>query len=144
MLIQGVNNQEATKVFVVHRNMSGGTMNANAGVCFDLGTTVDGVSSIAPDAGSTLGWIGITHRDVGDTGYSLAQIWGFRDSVLLSHEGTSVTVTIGDALHLVSGVSGLNTSTVEALSTMGSKHVALAETSDLSAAAYVGGIIRCL
>ena len=81
MLIQGVNNQEATKIFVVHRNMSGGTMNANAGVCFDLGTTVDGLSTVAPAAASYLGWIGITDRDVGDTGYSLAQVWGFRDSV---------------------------------------------------------------
>lgn len=144
MLLQRVNRTDAEKIFVSYRNMSGGTISANEGVCFDLGTTVDGISSVAPVAASFLGWIGIADKDVADTGYSIAQTWGYRDSVLLSHEGTSVTVTIGDALHLVTGQSGLNTSTAQALSTMGGRTVLVATTQTLSALAYTDGIIRCL
>lgn len=144
MDIQVVNDQEAEKVFITYRNMSGSTIAANEGVCYDLGTTVDGISSVSPAAASFLGWIGVADRDVIDTNYSSAQIWGYRDSVLLSHEGTSVTVTLGEALHLKTGVAGLTTSTVEALSTVGWKYVVCAATTDVSAAAYCKGIIRCL
>ena len=144
MDIQQINRTDAEKVFIHYRNMSGGTINANGGVVYDMGTTVDGISSVAPVAASFLGWIGIADADVGDTGYSRAQAFGYRDSVLLSHEGTSVTVTLGNALHLVTGQSGLNTSTAEALSTTASKYVICAGTQTISAAAYTDGIVRCL
>src|SRR3990172_8637420 len=135
MQIQSINRTDSDKVFVSYRNMSGSTISANAAVCNDLGTTIDGVSSIAPADGSLLGWIGIAHRDVGDTGYSVAQAAGYRDSILISHEGTSVTVTAGNALHLVGGQFGLSTSTVQALSTCGWKYVINATTQTVSAAA---------
>ena len=144
MQIQSINRTDSDKVFVSYRNMSGSTISANAAVCNDLGTTIDGVSSIAPASGSFLGWIGIAHRDVADTGYSIAQVYGYRDSVLISHEGTSVTVTAGNALHLVTGQFGLSTSTVEGLSACGFKYVINATTSTISAAAYVKGVIRCI
>lgn len=144
MLIQRVGHTNAEKVFLNMRNMSGATMNQNAAVCMDMGTTVDGISCIKPAAGSFLGWVGIADQDIADTGYGRVQAWGYRDSVLLSHEGTSVTVTIGDALHVVNAQYGLNTSTVQALSTTASKYVICAETQTISAAAYCKGIIRCL
>jgi len=145
MIIQhGVNRTSAETVFIAYRNMSGATITANGGVCFDMGTTVDGVSSIKPASASFLGWIGIADKDVENTGYGIAQAWGYRDSVLLSHEGSSVTVTLGDALHIVNGQFGLNTSTVQALSTTASKYVICAATTTISAAAYTKGIIRCL
>jgi len=132
------------KIFMIYRNMSGSAMTANQAVCLDLGTTVDGISSIDPASGSLLGWIGIADQDVADTGYSIAQNFGYRDSVLLSHEGSSVTVTIGNALHILNGAAGLNTSTVEGLSVVGFKYVICAATTTISAAAYCKGIIRCL
>jgi len=144
MDIQRINRTDAEKVYHHFRNMSGATMNANGGVCLDMGTTVDGVSSVAPAAASFLGWIGIADQDVADTEYGRAQIYGYRDSILLSHEGTSVTVTVGDALHLVTGQAGLNTSTVQALSTVGFRYVAVSTSQTISAAAYTDGIIRCL
>ena len=144
MDIQQINSTDAEKIYLHYRNMSGAGISANTGVVYDMGTTVDGVSSVAPVAASFLGWIGLADADVADTGYSRAQAFGYRDSVLLSHEGTSVTVTIGDALHLVTGQAGLNTSTVQALSTMASRYVACAGTQTISAAAYTDGIVRCL
>jgi len=144
MQIQSINRTDPEKVFFSYRNMSGGTIAANAAVCLDLGTTIDGISSIKPASGSFLGWIGIADQDVADTGYSVVQSWGYRDSILLSHEGTSVTVTAGDALHLVNAQYGLNTSTAQGLSACGFKYVMAATTNTLSAAAYVTGIIRCI
>jgi hypothetical protein len=144
MDLQRVNRSDAEKVYIHYRNMSGATINANAAVCLDLGTTIDGISSIAPASGSFLGWIGISNADVADTGYDRAQAFGYRDRILVSHEGTSVTVTAGEALHLVNGQFGLSTSTVEALSTCGWKYVINASTQDASAAVYTDGIIRCL
>lgn len=144
MLIQAVNAQTAEKVFINVRNMSGGAISGNGAVCYDLGTTVDGKSVVAPASASFLGWVGIAHQDIADTDYGLSQVWGYRDSILLSHEGTSVTVTIGDALHVVNGQYGLSTSTAQALSTTGSKYVSCAGSQTVSAAAYTDGIIRCL
>lgn len=144
MDIQRVNRTDAEKVYLHYRNMSGSQIAANEGVCLDMGTTVDGISSVSPVAASFLGWIGIADQDVADTEYGRAQAWGYRDSVLLSHEGTSVTVTLGDQLHLVTGQNGLNTSTAQALSTVGFRYVVCAVTTDISAAAYTKGIIRCL
>lgn len=144
MDIQGINSTDAEKIYFHFRNMSGSTMAGNEGVCYDMGTTVDGVSSVSPVAASFLGWIGIADADVADTDYGRAQVFGYRDSILLSHEGTSVTVTIGDALHLVTGQPGLNTSTNQALSTMASRYVVCANSQTISAAAYTDGIIRCL
>jgi hypothetical protein len=144
MDIQRLNRSDTEKVYLHIRNMSGATMTANGGVCLDLGTTIDGVSSIKPAAASFLGWVGIADTDIADTGYGRAQVYGYRDSILLSHEGSSVTVTAGDALHIVAGQYGLNTSTVQALSTVGFKYVACALTATISAAAYTKGIIRCL
>ena len=144
MQIQRVGRTEAEKVYVQYRNMSGATVTANGAVCMDMGTTVDGISSIAPASGSFLGWLGIADKDIEDTGYSRAQVFGYRDSILLSHEGTSVTVTLGNALHIVNGQYGLNTSTSEALSTVGFRYVICAATTTISAAAYCKGIIRCI
>ena len=144
MQLQSINRTDSDKVFVSYRNMSGGTISANAAVCLDMGTTIDGVSAIKPASGSFLGWLGIAHRDVVDTGYSVAQASGYRDSVLISHEGTSITVTAGNALHVVNGHYGLSTSTVEGLSACGFRYVVNATTTTISAAAYVSGIIRCI
>lgn len=144
MQIQRVNRTSEEKVFLSYRNMSGATITANGAVCFDLGTTIDGISSIKPASGSFLGWIGIADKDVADTGYGISQCWGYRDSVLLSHEGTSITITAGNALHVVNAAFGLSTSTVEALSTVGFKYVMCVNTNTVSAAAYTKGIIRCL
>lgn len=144
MDLQSVNRTDAEKVYFHYRNMSGSTITANGAVCLDLGTTIDGISSINPAAASALGWIGIADQDIEDTGYSRAQIYGYRDSVLLSHEGTSVTVTAGNALHIVAGQPGLNTSTAQALSTVGWRYVVNATTQTISAATYTDGIIRCL
>lgn len=144
MQTQRINRTDAEKVFIIARNMSGATMTANGAVCLDLGTTIDGKSAIKPASASFLGFIGMADADIADTGYGRVQAWGYRDSVLLSHEGSSVTVTKGDALHVVNGQYGLSTSTVQALSTVASKYVSAASTATVSAAAYVSGIIRAL
>ena len=145
MQLQQVSRDDAEKIFLAVKNVSGSQIDGNAAVNYALtGNSVDGLSVVDPVAASFLGWIGVADQDIADTGFGRAQCWGYRDSVLLSHEGTSVTVTIGDALHLVSGQAGLSTSTVQALSTMASKFIVAASTITVSAADYVRGIIRCL
>jgi len=94
MQTQRLNRTDPEKVYMVARNMSGGTISGNAAVCLDLGTTIDGISSVAPVAASFLGFIGVADLDIADTEYGRVQAWGHRDSVLLSHEGTSVTMDV--------------------------------------------------
>lgn len=145
MQLQQINRDDAEKIFLSIQNISGDTISGNYAVNLACdGSSVDGIGAIAPVAASFPGWVGVADADIADTGYGRSQIWGYRDSVLISHEGTSVTVTIGDCLHLVTGQFGLNTSTVQALSTVLSRTVICAQTVTLSAAAYCKGIIRCL
>jgi len=145
MQLQQINRDNAEKIFMSIKNVSGDTISGNYAVCLACtGNSVDGLSAVAPVNTSFAGWVGIADKDIADAGYGRSQIFGYRDSVLLSHEGSSVTVTIGDCLHLVTGQFGLNTSTVQALSTMLSRTVICAATTTISAAAYCKGIIRCL
>ena len=144
MRIQRVNRSDAEKVWINVRNMSGSTANGNSALCLDMGTTVDGISTVAPAAASFGGWVGIAHKDITDTEYGLSQIFGYRDSILLSHEGSSVTVNKGGLMHLVTGQGGLTTSTAQALSTNCFRYVIAATAQTVSAAAYTDGIIRCL
>ena len=145
MQSQKVNRTDSEKIFYSIKNVSGSSMAKNQGaVLACTGNSADGVNAVDPVDTSFMGWVGIVDADIVDTGYGRVQCWGYRDSVLLSHEGTSVTVTIGDVLHLVTGQAGLNTSTAEALSTMGSKYVVCLQTNELSAVAYVKGLIRCI
>jgi len=145
MQLQQINRDDAEKIFLSVKAVHGATISGNYAVVLACtGNSVDGISVVSPVNTSFAGWVGIADADIADAGYGRAQIWGYRDSVLLSHEGSSVTVTIGNCLHLVSGQFGLNTSTVEALSTMLSRTVICASTVTISAAAYCKGIIRCL
>jgi len=145
MQLQQINRSDAEKIFLSIKNVSGATISGNYAVNLACtGNSVDGIGVVAPVAASFAGWVGIADADIADAGYGRSQIFGYRDSVLLSHEGTSITVTIGNALHLVNAQFGLNTSTVQALSTMLSRTVICAATTTISAAAYCKGIIRCL
>jgi hypothetical protein len=151
MDIQMLNRSDAEKIFLNIYNISGATLTTNAAVNLACdGDSVDGIGAIQPATASKIGWVGIVNEDIADTGYGRAQCWGYRDSVLLSHEGTSITVTIGDCLYLVNGQQGVNTSNAN-LSTLTeknaselSKYVVCATTTTISAAAYCKGIIRCL
>lgn len=154
MRIQQLNRSDAEKIFLAVKNVAGATMTANAAVCLACnGNSVDGISAVKPYTAGLKGWVGVADQDIADAGYGKVQCWGYRNSVLISHEGSSITITIGDSLTAINAIWGVNTSGGVNLSTLTdadannlSKYIIAASTvpNTLSAATYVKGIIRCL
>jgi hypothetical protein len=154
MDIQALGKSDPEKIFLHIKNVAGATITANMAVCLCCdANSVDGISVVQPYTAGLKGWVGIADKDIADAGYGRVQSWGYRDSVLISHEGTSITITIGDALVAINGKWGCNTSGGVNLSTLTdasahnlSKYIIAASTvpNTLSAATYVKGIIRCL
>ena len=91
-------------------------------------------------------------------GYGTVVCWGVADSILLSHAGTSITITKGDWLW-PSGVAGafyssangalvvnaaLSTATAAALLGSVKPYVIATGSITVSAAAYTSGLVRAL
>ena len=92
---------------------------------------------------------GIAAQDIADTEYGLVQCWGYVDSIMLSHEGTSVTVGQLNAEHnllLPGPPNGTWTSVIAAqgLSTFAYRYVQVWNTTNVSAQAWCKGFVRAL
>ena len=147
MQIQGINRQDAAKVFINFRNVDGGgSITANDPVCLAVdGNSVNGNNATYPAAASIKGWIGIADKTVAINGYGRAQAFGYRDSIKVSNETTSITITAGDALIPVATTVGLSSVGGVTLAYTNMKYAIASETLTLSQGqVYIKGIIRAL
>jgi len=157
MQIQQLIRTDPEKVFVVVKNVDGsGAITAGLGAALvAAGASIDGVGAvIQPATTYSKEFAGVATQDIPINGYGLVQAWGLANSILISNEGTSVTLTAGDQLW-PSAVAGqfntsntldtvnLSTLAVSALS-QNKKLVTLAGTVTLSAAVYAKGLVRAL
>lgn len=143
MLFQKINRSDSEKVYVTVTNAEGATITTGLPVAYVVGataTSMDGVNAvIANAAGDMPGFIGVAFKDIPKNGYGLVQISGYVASVLLSNEGSSITVTAGDPL--VPAPVGFH-STVPSYAASGFKYVINGSTITVSAASYVSGLIK--
>lgn len=96
MLFKRISRDDAEKVYIVVKNVSGGTISAGYSCVFDTGSGVDGVRVTQAAAGTVSAFAGVADADIANNDYGLVQVYGYRSSALLTY--SSVSVVVGDIL----------------------------------------------
>lgn len=150
MQTQLLNRGDAERVLLVVKNTDGsGSITTGMGVCLvQAGASIDGVSAIRSTAATLEGFCGVAKQDIAINDFGTVTAWGFADSVLLSHVGTSITITRGDILK-PGAVAGTFFSSItdEAISTLLYRYVIAATTPvavSTAAQSYCSGIVKGL
>lgn len=145
MQILTLNRDLPEKVFVSVWNVEGATITTGRPVSLKpAAASMDGVEAvIANAAGDMPGFIGVAVEDIANNDYGLVQIAGFVNSVLISNEGSSITINAGDPL--VPAAAGF-ASAAPTYANSGFRWVQAASNvpAAVSAAAYVSGMIRMI
>lgn len=144
MEIQLVNRADAEKIYMAFKNVEASSITVHDPVCLAVaGNSVDGVSSTYPAAASLKAWIGISDSTVAANSFGRAQCYGYRDSIKVSNETTSITITAGDALFPIAGSVGVSSVGGATLSYLNMPYAIAAETITLSQGqTYIKGILR--
>ena len=150
MQVQQLNRTDPEIVKIIVKNVDGGgSITTGLGVCLvQAGASIDGVSAVLATAAAQEGFCGVASEDIPINGYGLVTSWGLANSVLISHVGSSITVTAGDILK-PGAVAGtfFSSLTDQALSTLLYRYVIAATTPvavSTLAQAYCKGIVRAL
>ena len=137
----------AERVNVVVKNVDGaGSLTTGRGVCLvQAGASIDGISAVNATGALIKGFIGVSIQDIAINAIGLVTAGGYVASVLISHEGSSITVTRGDTLK-PGAVAGTFASSLtdQAISTLLYRYVYAGSTNTISAAAYVTGVVKAL
>ena len=150
MQIQELNRVDPETVRIMVKNVDGGgSITTGLGVCLvPAGASIDGISAVRSTAANWEGFCGVAYQDIPINGYGLVTAWGIANSVLISHVGTSITVTAGDIL-IPGAVAGTFFSSVAdaAVSTVFYRYVIAATTPvaiSTQSQSYAKGIVRGL
>lgn len=131
MLIKQLNREDAEKVFISCRNVTGATISAGVPVEWDVITATDGNAISGCKSGSLASlFAGVTDDSMTDSSYGLVQVYGFRTSAYVSR--ASAGNTPGQWLQPVGQY--FDAVTMSAATTSGWTYVTLMETITASAA----------
>lgn len=141
-----ISKDNAQVIRTIIKNVDGsGSIETGMGVALvQAGASIDGISAVKLAAGNVAGFAGVAIQDIAINAIGTVTASGYVASVLISHEGSSITVTAGDLLK-PSAVAGAYASSItnQALSTVLYKYVIAGNTTvAISAAAYVTGIVK--
>ncbi len=95
MLFKRISRTAAETVFVVVKNVSGGTLTGGYSCCWDT-STADGVRVTQLAAATATLYAGVADADIANNDYGLIQVYGYRSSAYITY--SSVSIVIGDAL----------------------------------------------
>lgn len=142
MQFSKLNREGDERVFRTVLNVQGATITTGRAVSL-VHTSTDGIKAVIADAAAdNTGFVGIATQDIPNNDYGLIQTYGFVNSVLLSHVGTSITVNAGDPL--VPGPAGMF-SGAPTYANSGFKYLFASNTpAAVSASAYGSGLIKML
>lgn len=150
MQSQLINQTDPERVLISVKNVDGGgSITTGLGVCLvQAGASIDGVSAIRSTASTIEGFVGVSKQDIAINAFGAVTVWGFADSIQISHVGTSITITRGDFLK-PGAVAGtfFSSLTDEAASTLFYRFVIAATTPvavSTGAQAFASGIVRAL
>lgn len=92
MLFQRVNRTDAEKVFVVAYNASGGAFTTGQAVCWDCGTSADGIRVTTPATATLSAFAGLTTAGIANGAYGLVQVYGYNASASVKPDITTALV----------------------------------------------------
>ncbi len=155
MLFPRVNRTDAEKIFTVIHNVDADSVTTGHGVRYVGGAaaeivSTDGIQAVKITAnGDFPQFAGIAKKDIPADDYGIVQCWGYVSSVMLSHEGSSITVGvtgIANSFLQAGAVAGTFTSALapQAVSTMAYKYAQALTTTGISAQAWAAGYVRAL
>ena len=106
MIIKLNNNRSADFIDVTFHNVDGGgSITQSHPVCYVVdGNSVTGGHAMYPATINFPGFTGLSLDQVAINGWGRARAYGTNASVWISNETTSITITGGDVLQLVTGV----------------------------------------
>jgi hypothetical protein len=107
MLFQQLNRTDAEKVFIIVKNTSGATLDANLPTYFETDEVSDGLAVSQMVSSGALLFAGITNASIADDAYGLVQVYGYRQSCVVAPIGTSFTLAPGGRLIGVAGAAYL-------------------------------------
>jgi hypothetical protein len=142
MLFQRVNRTEPEKVYVIVKNVEGATITTGRPVAYTA-TSNDGVSAVmANAAGDYPFFIGVADQDIPNNEYGRVQIAGIVNSILISNEGSSITINDGNPLVPAAGgfASAAPTYANSGFRWLAASNVPVA----VSAAAYASGLLKMI
>ena len=105
MLFKRISRTQPEVVYVVAKNVSGGTLTAGYSCVWDTGASADGVRVTQVTTNTAPAYAGVADADIANNAYGLIQVYGFRSSALITY--SSVSIVAGDALGPYSGNWGL-------------------------------------
>jgi len=150
MQFRKLNRDGAENVFRTILNVQGATITTGRPVSLrPAAASLDGISAVISDsAADHAGFVGFAVEDIANNDYGLIQTNGLVNSVLLSHAGTSITITAGDGL--IPAPVGMYSADVAAVYSGNGAYlynfrsVKAVDTATVSAAGYVRGLINML
>lgn len=88
------------KIFVTVKNVEASSLTTGYGVAIRVGTAAsfDGTNAVLAASGNASdlpGFLGVAAQDIASNAYGLVQTGGFAASVLLSNNGSSLTIATG-------------------------------------------------
>jgi len=92
MLFQRVNRTDAEKVFVVVYNASGGAFTTGQAMCWDCGTSADGIRVTTPASATLSAFAGLATAGIANGAYGLAQVYGYTASASVKPDVTTALV----------------------------------------------------
>jgi hypothetical protein len=105
MLFKRISRASPEVVFVVAKNVSGGTLTAGYSCVWDTGASADGVRVTQATTAALQAYAGVADSDIANNDYGLLQVYGYRSSIrIYSSTGSSVA---GDNLTVVNAQWGL-------------------------------------
>jgi hypothetical protein len=144
MLFKRVSRTAPEQIFVVVKNVSGGTMTAGYWAAWDTGASADGVR-VTQQGAATLGAVaGVADADIANNDYGLLQVYGYRSSAYIySSTGTSA---VGDILFPVASEWGMSPYLYAQTVTKGFGFLCAAVSASSSSQYHTTGkvFIRCL
>lgn len=96
MLFQRINRSDAEQIFAAVYNVMGATLTAGYAAVLDT-ATFDGLRVTKPATATLSLLFGCANKDISDSSYGIAQIYGYRQSAFVTND-TSQAIAAGDIL----------------------------------------------
>lgn len=143
MIFKVGNDRAADYIQFSFRNVDGaGSMTIGRAIAYAVdGNSATGVNAVFPAATSFKSFAGIVvATDIPINGWGLVQAYGQCASALISNEGTSITITAGNALIPI-GQAGLSSVGGATMDWLNSKYVTGTQTIAVSAALFFDNVV---
>jgi len=106
MQFQGVNREDAERVFQIVYNVAGATTDLGDSVVWDISASVDGLRVTQPATATLSLFVGVAIENIADSSYGRVQCYGYRTQALITNT-TNQAIAAGDILIPVNAVDYL-------------------------------------